>query len=108
MTASNSTTSGTFRDIFLSWTLVPNTLLEVKPSFKVLVPIPEAEELERSIIIVFDSFNFFCLVTTFDFKTVANKFAFPDVLLNPTNVTVLLSAAISTWLSLSGSTDSSL
>ena len=58
MTASNSTASGTFRDIFLSWTLVPNTLLEVKPSFKVLVPIPEAEELERLITIVFDSFNF--------------------------------------------------
>ena len=108
MTASNSTASGTFRDIFLSWTLVPNTLLEVKPSFKVLVPIPEAEELERSIIIVFDSFNFFCLVTTFDFKTVANRFAFTETLLNPTNVTVFLSAAISTWLSLSGSTEPSL
>ena len=43
-----------------------------------LVPIPEEEELERLITIVFASFNFFCLVTTFDFKTVANKFAFPE------------------------------
>ena len=108
MTASNSTASGTFKVIFLSWTLVPNTSLEVKPSFKLLVPIPEAEELERLITIVFDSFNFFCLVVTFVFKTVANKLAFPATLLNPTNVTVLLSAAISTWLSLSGSTDPSL
>ena len=107
MTASNSTASGTFRDIFLSWTLVPNTSLWVKPSFNVLVPIPEAEELDRLIIIVFDSFNFFCLVTTFDFKTVANRFAFPLVLLNATKVTVFLSAAISTWLSLSGSTEPS-
>ena len=48
-----------------------------------LVPIPEKEELERLIIIVFASFNFFCLVTTFDFKTVANKLAFPATLLNP-------------------------
>jgi len=62
----------------------------------VLVPIPEAEEFERLITIVFDSFNFFCLVLTFDFKTVANRFAFPETLLNPTNVTVFLSAAIST------------
>ena len=73
-----------------------------------LVPIPEEEELERLITIVFASFNFFCLVTTFDFKTVANKLAFPATLLNPTNVTVFLSAAISTWLSLSGSTEPSL
>ena len=61
-----------------------------------LVPIPEKEELERLIITVFASFNFFCLVTTFDFKTVANRFAFPLVLLNATKVTVFLSAAIST------------
>ena len=61
-----------------------------------LVPIPEEERLERLITNVFAPFNFFCLVTTFDFKTVANRFAFPLVLLNATKVTVFLSAAIST------------
>ena len=107
MTASNSIASATFNEIFLSWTLVPNTLLEVNPSFKLFVPIPDADSTDRLITITFDSFTFFCLVTTFDLRTVANRFAFPDALLNATNVTVFLSAAIVIWLALSGSTDPS-
>ena len=71
-------------------------MLEVRPSFKVFVPIPEADSTERLTTNTFESFNFFCLVLTFDLRTVANRFAFPETLLNPTNVTVFLSAAIST------------
>ena len=106
-TANNWTASGTFNEILRSWTLVPNTLLNVKPSFKVLVPIPDAAKVERLILITFASFNFLSLFLTLLFNTVANKFAFPVALLNATNVTVFLSAEISTWLSFNGSIDPS-
>ena len=107
ITATKSQTSGRLREILLSWTLVPNTLLVVKPSFNVFVPIPEAAKDDPLTTNTLESCNFFCLVTTFDLITVANRFAFPIVLLNLTNVTVFLSAAISTWLSFKGSTDPS-
>ena len=72
------------------------------------MPIPEEAKLERLIVITLDSFNFFCLVLTFDLRTVANRFAFPETLLNPTKVTVFLSEAISTWFSFNGSINPSL
>ena len=55
----------------------------------------------------FASFNFFCLVVTFDFKTVVKRFAFPDDLLNATKVTVFLSSDISTWSEVKDSIDPS-
>ena len=82
--------------------------MNVKPSFKVLVPIPDAAKLERVILITFASFTFLSLFLTLLFKTVAKRFAFPDTELNPTKVTVFLSAEISTWLSFNGSIDPSL
>ena len=107
ITASNSQTSGTFKDILLSWTLVPNIVLDVKPSFNVFVPMPEADRLDRLTTNTLESCNFFCLVLTFDLRTVANRFAFPVALLSATNVTVFLSAAIVIWLDFNGSTDPS-
>ena len=106
-TANNWHASGTFNEILRSWTLVPNTLLNVKPSFKLLVPIPDEDNVERVILITFASFNFLSLFLTLLFKTVANRLAFISDLLNPTKVTVFLSAAISTWLSFNGSIDPS-
>jgi len=52
--------------------------------------------VERLMLTTFASLTFLSLFLTFDFSTVAKRFAFPDVLLNPTKVTVFLSAAIST------------
>ena len=63
--------------------------------------------MERLTLTTFASLTFLSLFLTFDFNTVAKRFAFPDVLLNPTKVTVFLSAAISTWLSFKGSIDPS-
>ena len=77
------------------------------PSFSVLVPIPEASNVDLFITKTFASFNFFCLFVTLDFKTVAKRFAFPSSLLNPTKVTVFLSLAISTWSDVNGSIDPS-
>ena len=107
-TANKEAASGTFRDILRSWTLVPNTLLFVKPSFNVFVPIPDEALVERVTLITFASFTFLSLFLTFDFNTVAKRFAFPETELNPTKVTVFLSSAIFTWLSFSGSIDPSL
>ena len=72
-----------------------------------LVPIPEAVELDLLIIKTFASFNFFCLVVTFDFRTVVKRFAFPDSLLNATKVTVFLSSDISTLSEVNDSIDPS-
>ena len=44
--------------------------------------------VERLILITFASLTFLSLFLTFDFNTVAKRFAFPDTLLNPTKVTV--------------------
>ena len=55
---------------------------------------PEADRLDRLTTNTLESCNFFCLVLTFDLRTVANRFAFPVALLSATNVTVFLSAAI--------------
>ena len=42
-TPCNFITSGAFKEISSSWTLVPKTSLNVKPSFNVVVPIPDVE-----------------------------------------------------------------
>ena len=103
-TANSWATSGTFKHIFSSWTLVPKAFWKwVKPSFNVFVPIPDAVDDDLSTIKTFASFNFFCLLTTFDFKTVAKRFAFTSVWLNATKVTVFLSFDISTWSTVNGS-----
>ena len=104
-TPNNWTASGTFKLIFVSWTLVPKALWKVKPSLEVLVPTPDEVSEDLSIIKTFASFNFFCLLTVFVFRTVAKRFAFPDALLNATKVTVFLSSAIITWSHVNGSTD---
>ena len=69
-------------------------MLGVNPSFRLFVPIPDAFKDDLLTTKTLDSFNFFCLVLTFALRTVANRFAFPVALLNPTKVTVFLSAAI--------------
>ena len=69
MTANNWQASATFNDIFLSWTLVPKTLLCVKPSFKLFVPIPEDFNVERFTINTFDSCYFFKFIFNFMLKT---------------------------------------
>ena len=102
-TPNNWAASGTFKLIFSSWTLVPKTLLNDNPSFSVFVPIPEDVNVDLFKIKTFASFNFFCLLVTFDFKTVAKRLAFTSFWLNPTKVTVFLSSAISTWSLVKGS-----
>ena len=66
------------------------------PPLLLLVPIPDEARVERVILITFASLTFLSLFLTFDFKTVAKRFAVPEALLNATKVTVFLSAAIFT------------
>ena len=72
------TTSGTFKDIIWSWTLVPKAKFPwVNPSFKVVPPIPEAE-LDDLIILRFsDTFLILVFATKLDLRKVAINFALP-------------------------------
>ena len=85
------TTSGTFKDIKSSWTLVPKAKLPwVNPSFNVVPPIPEAVLDDLIISIFSDTFLIFFFATKLDLRKVAINFALPLARLNPTNWAVAL------------------
>ena len=85
------TTSGTFNDIILSWTLVPKAKLpKVNPSFKVSPPVPDDESTDLIISTFSDTFLIFVLEITLLFLKVAINLAFPLATLNPTNCAVAL------------------
>ena len=60
-TPNKEAASGTFKDILRSWTLVPNILLFVNPSFSVFVPIPDEAKVERLTLTTFASLTFLSL-----------------------------------------------
>ena len=86
-------TSGTFKDISSSWTLVPYTSLVVKPSPRVFWPVPDPLNWDLLIVIVLHLDNVFFWVAILVFFTVATKIALVvDALSNFLNVTDLRSA----------------
>ena len=73
------TTSGTFKDINSSWTLVPKAKLPwVNPSFKVVPPIPEAELDDLITLRLSDTFLILVFATKLDLRKVAINFALPQ------------------------------